>query len=226
MDEDYQVYISDVDRLIQSMEVTSDHEMETALLPEKILKESNDQSIAPLEIKPLIADEQRLWTKLVKPPDINYRFTIETDQENMDTLFKDKSMHFEEKCLEYEVADNMVLSHILQVYLDWIGVKWAELDHDMYDRWDPKWRFYNGLISLVFKDMDIAEEEQDRSFERARAWGKNKGLSAPSLPADTDDESTAGLAASGATNEAHSESESAGYETANEDAASSASESL
>ena len=43
-------------------------------------------------------------------------------------------MHFAERCLEYEVVDNMVLSHILQVYADWIGTKWHKMDYDEYDR--------------------------------------------------------------------------------------------
>lgn len=42
----------------------------------------------PTTPKPLISEEQRLWTALAEPPDIDYRVIIEEDKEKIDRLLE------------------------------------------------------------------------------------------------------------------------------------------
>ena len=58
-----------------------------------------------LKAVPLISGRQKFWTSVSEPPDMNYRSHIAEDQERMDYLQEDISIHFEKRCLIYQCFD-------------------------------------------------------------------------------------------------------------------------
>lgn len=52
--------------------------------------------------QPLISQEQRYWTAIAEPPDINYWRILCEDEQFKKAVVKDHVMHFEQRCLSYE----------------------------------------------------------------------------------------------------------------------------
>ena len=67
----------------------------------------------------VISDEQRMWTPMAEPPDLNYRSTIETYEDFTDKLLNDQKMPFTQRCVGYDLYDTIWLERTaLWHYLD------------------------------------------------------------------------------------------------------------
>ena len=83
MEEDYQVYINDVDGLVDTLDDAANHEEQKSVLTPET---SKGQSRTREAQEPLISDEQKLRTSLSEPPDINYRSNLFHDAEKIDWI--------------------------------------------------------------------------------------------------------------------------------------------
>lgn len=96
---------------------------------------------------------------MTEPPDINYRRDIMHDQENIDELFKDKTLHFTERCLSYQKLDVSLEDEILDEYKWWIAfmLKDAKIRGD-----ETREKFFQDLYQVVTEDRDEVHGEWDK----------------------------------------------------------------
>lgn len=92
---------------------------------------------------------------LVEPPDISYRKKIIKDQETIDRLLKNVSLHFTEICLRYQCQDLNMECELLDTYYDWA------LAMDEADKTTDKARckFFSELWATVSDDYKGVRQE-------------------------------------------------------------------
>ena len=104
------------------------------------------------EPQPLISDEQRFWTSMAEPPDLNYRPLIEYYMRRKKGLLEDHKMLFQDRCAWIDYIDTIYLEfERIANHHRWILGKvetareaentrqkefWEDLEADMYDEKD------------------------------------------------------------------------------------------
>lgn len=176
MEDDYQVYISDVDGLIETFHTTPVAAIEGQRV-ERDVYEVEDIAAAQTKLT-LVSGEQRLWTALVEPPDINYKEIIETDETSIGMLFEDETLHFEKRCLQYRTLDLTLEVDLLRKYEDQIRMDQSDISKFCSETEES---FLEHLMAEVIEDNHVVVLEWHYAmkdiFDWERRWAEEHPLS-------------------------------------------------
>lgn len=161
-DKDYQVYISDVSRAMEELEVEIQEETESVIKTPKTegpYSEIQNNEVIQREqsqAQALVSDEPRFWSAVAEPPDLDYRRMIADDQKNIDWILSDHDRHFEKRYLMYKYLDTDVEYSMMTKYSHWVVGKQGQA---MDAKDERQAEFYSDLPEVVEEELRETEQQ-------------------------------------------------------------------
>lgn len=142
----------------------------------------NSNTTRHLKIKkPWLYDSQK---PMSDPPGINYRNLILADQEQIESLLENESLHFTERCLNYQRQDINVEGDILFDYRDW--TKYMLEDAGTSGNQAREKLFWK-LSETVWRDYNDVHDEEQALFEKEAERSRRPVAQKLNIPFDHKD---------------------------------------
>lgn len=120
-------------------------------------QQKNESEAIPSAPSPSISEEQKFWTAVAEPPDIDLRHILTVDQDQIEKAVGPGNFgsDFTSRIMKYHVVDHDLEVGLLDKYLEWIEEKQKVASESGNQRskqfWDP-------LAKFVEEDIIIVEE--------------------------------------------------------------------